>query len=130
MKLLVAAPIIAAVFGSNISIAVAGDLYPGWTPSNCTPPLAAITMGSQGLVSVKTGPDVVIETRPGSYTMVFRRPGYDGSATVEIERVEDGSRTSIRLTEGGMRSKTGDRTIYVYLPGGTVCPHGAPPPSM
>ena len=111
------------------STAVGDDFYPGWTPSNCTPPLAAITMGPKGLVSIKTGPDVLMETRPGSNELAFRRPGFDGSAVVSIERNDEG-RTSVRFSDGGMRTNPAGPTLYVYLPGGTVCPHGAPPPGM
>jgi hypothetical protein len=135
MKLLVTAATMAALFVAGISAAVADDSAPGWAPSNCTPPLAAINIGPKGLLNVKTGPDVIIETRPGSHTLVFRRSGYDGSATVEIERVEETGATSVRVPEGDMRAnvklaKPGGNTLYVYLPGGTACPNGAAPPSM
>jgi hypothetical protein len=132
MKFFLVASIIAAVLSANAPIAVADDVYPGWTSSNCTPPLAALTMSNDSFPNVNSGKDVVLKWRPGSHTMVFTKAGYDGGVTVTMNAVtaEDGGKTlAIQVSGGDMRT-TRDGTLYVYLPGGTVCPHGASAPLM
>lgn len=114
-------------FGGSIASADAVD--PGWTPSNCTPPLAVITMPN-GNLTVKTTRDVRIETRPGSDTMVFSRSGYPARVTVTMTKanLEEGAKTLAVQVSGGDMRTTRDGILYVYLPGGTVCPNGAPAP--
>jgi hypothetical protein len=122
---------IAALLGTSVSCAVATELDPGSTPSNCTPPLAVITVDAKGLVTVRTAPHTGGTFTVGKHTphtLVLGRTGYDGSATILEFGV--GSKEAFRVSEGDTYTPPGESMVYVYLPGGSVCPNGAPPLRM
>jgi len=126
MKVLLSASIAAALLGFSVSGAAATDVDPGPATYSCTPPLAVITEGPNGSVKIKSAVGVVLSLRLQSHAMDLSRPGSDGSATLELARIEASGKTILRVTVGDAFTPTGESMVYVYPPGGSVCPSGTP----
>jgi hypothetical protein len=126
MNVLLAASMTVMLLGANIPGAVAADVDPGPATFSCTPPLAVITEGPNGSVKLKSAVGVVLRFRPQSHTMELSRPGYDGSATLELAKTEASGKTTLRVTAGDAFTPAGESMVYVYPPGGSICPNGTP----